>query len=145
MLASIEAPYEFTLGMGAGTRFPARPPYPDLAVLEADDVHVRRVVLQRVVVDASAPEDQGAKEHRQAYEVLRLVAELEGGAEMEIHRTATEVSGSKDRPIDPTRCAACNRPIPHGEGITASGRAYHRRCIEDAPTGHVPRKRVKAL
>jgi len=145
LLGSIQAPYDIQLGLEPGTRFPARPPYPDLAVLEVDNVHVRQIVLQRMVVEATTPEDAGvASEPRKTYEVLRLVALLEGGAEMEIHRTAVEVKGTDDRPIDPTRCAACNRPIPYGEGVTVDGRAYHQRCV-DAPRGHVPRRRLEEL
>lgn len=153
VIADMKSPYEFRLGLQVGAKFAARPPYPDLDVIGVEEVYVRRILLQQLVVSTSVPEDGGAVEH---LEVQRLVAELEGGAEVEISRAARPLE-RQEIPVDKTTCAACRKAIPHGEAVEHKGAAYHRgRCIDvDEPLsvdneepaddirGHVPRRKLE--
>lgn len=140
LLGDIGAPFEFKLGLQPGARYQAPPPYPDVEVVSVEEVYVRRIVLQRLHVSAASPEDQV----EQALEVVRVVAELEGGDEVEMARTASPYVEQRPRPVDIARCAGCGKPIPHGEAVVHEGEAYHRgRCIvEDDSAGHgsVPRR-----
>lgn len=142
VLGDVAAPYDLKLGLEPGTRFDARPPYPDVRILDVEEVYVRRVVLQRMLVAAFTPEDDGSP--KEQLEVLRLVAELEGGEELEIHRTARPLE-PKEVPADKGKCAACGVAIPHGEAVETEDGAFHPRCVaeDDAPKGHVPRRRVE--
>ena len=126
MLGSDSCPYEFNLELEKGTKYPGKPPYPELLVLSNDTAHVREIRWQRVVVRASIPET-GKMDNVQ---IMRLVAVLEGGQEMEMSRIALPVDIENDTPEDPTTCAACHGKIPHGAGTKHEVKWYHTgRCL----------------
>lgn len=126
LLAQPECPYEFSLGLEKGTKYPGKPPYPQLLVLESQDVHVREIRWQRIVVRAESPE----VERKENVQVMRLVAVLEGGGEMEMSRMAMPIEVDEKPDADPTKCAACRTAIPPGAGVLGDdGLWYHRdRC-----------------
>ena len=140
-----DSPYIMKLGQEAGSQFQAKPPFPDANILECDEVYVRRMVLQRTVVRAFTPGENGARD----IEVVRLVAELEGGDELEIFRTADEMTDPVPSPAnaDKARCAGCHGNIPHGDGIPHGDDVYHERCLtsSDDVRGHVPKRRLKEI
>lgn len=126
LLGAAEAPHEYALALQPGDCVPAAPPYPDLRVTAVDTAYVRRVVMQTITATATAA-DEGAE----AVEVVvaRLVAELEGGGEIEIQRLVGPAQAGAADEVDLTRCAACGRSIIAGEALVVGVRAYHPACV----------------
>lgn len=125
MLGSVSCPFEFNLNLKKGQTFPGKPPYPQLVVLENDIAHVREIRWQILRIRASTPET-GKIENVQ---IMRLVAVLEGGQEVEMQRVALPADVVEEIPADPTRCAACGGKLPHGSGIEYDGAWYHGTCL----------------
>lgn len=125
MIAAQDSDVQFVLGMEKGTAWETKPPYPDLEVAEAKDIHVRRIVFQDQLIRASMPETDESGYIR----VARLVAELEDGQEIELSKTAEPASD--DSPANPGNiCCACETLIvDESEIVLYEGKPYHRRCM----------------
>jgi hypothetical protein len=121
VLGSPEAPYPFVLRPEKGQQWHARPPWPDLVVLSNTVIRVSQIEWQRVVVRASTAENSRTED----VQVLRLVATLDGGAEVEMSRISLPAEIEGEEVVDPTKCAACGRGIPAGAGTEFDGRWYH--------------------
>lgn len=126
LLGNKEGPFEFALGISSGTRFEGVAPYPDLEVVNSTEVHVRRMVWQVLDVSARLPERIDAEPLR----ICRLVAELEGGGEVEFERQILPLDEMKIQEVNITKCAACLGNIPEGDAIISDNIAYHQRCFE---------------
>lgn len=129
LLGASDSKFVFQLGIDSGVRFDATPPYPDLVVQDSSIVHVRRVVVQEIVVTATVPEDHDQAEIM----VQRLVAELETGQELELMRTAQPVAES-EKNVDMSVCGACGEPlageIDEFNTVVIEDAPYHRRCTK---------------
>lgn len=124
MIADANA-YEMDSSVVDGTKWEARPPLPDLAAFESREIHVRRLFVHQVAVEARA--DERGKVAR--YIVSRLVAETEENEEIEISRTVQPLVESQDSDVDFTVCGACGGNIPEGMAEIYEGVAYHSRCM----------------
>ena len=118
-------PYDITLAVKIGDELAAPPPYPYLRVVEVELVQARRLVWQMVTVDADDPERAGTGERLR---FGRLVAELEGGGEVELDRHALPTEDPAPA-ADPGTCGACGQRIPQGTAVEHDGGFYHRRCM----------------
>jgi hypothetical protein len=121
LLGAPGGPYEWTLTTAPGERYPnVNPPYPSLDVVAVDVVPVERLAWQTIRVRGDHAAGTG--------EVLigRLVAQVAGGAEIEMHRTAIGAAGeaSEDRQL----CARCGLRIWGGAARDEDGNPYHERC-----------------
>jgi hypothetical protein len=121
-----DAPHDLSLAAAAGDELRAAPPWPDLTVLGVEVTHVRRLVMQSVTVRAHAI-DEG--DGHVDLVIARLVAEVEGDAEIEIMRVVTPAGVEAALAPDLTTCTACARPIIRGEAVELDGGAYHRNCL----------------
>ncbi len=126
MISAADSKFGFQLGIKHGTKWEVEPPYPDLEVASAKETHVRRLVLQELVVSASVPEDDDAAD----LVVTRLVAELEGGREVELNRHAQAAGEDVEAEIPMDVCCACGERIcdPSIREMY-EGKPYHKRCI----------------
>jgi hypothetical protein len=123
LLSQDVQPYEFALGLEKGASFPGKPPYPEIVVLLNNTVRVRELQWQHLLVRASSPEVDRTED----VQIMRLVAVLEGGTEIEMQREAIPADVLELVEADPSRCAACTRPIPPGGAVVdENGRHYHR-------------------
>lgn len=120
LLGNQAAPHEFTLDTADGERIEAEAPYPNVDVVSAEVKPVKRLVYQTIVVSAS-------KDDLPAEQVVigRLVAELEGGSEIEIQRDALPLNAGE---VDTSKCVACGGRILPGEAVIDESGAYHERC-----------------
>jgi len=126
LMGNSEAPYQLSLELEKGSKFKAKPPYPDVEVLHNESVHIREFKWQRLVTRVSTPETGKVEE----IQVMRLVAIMEGDVEIEIQRIAMPADVEEDVPVDITTCAGCGGSIPFGQAEEYEGKAYHRgRCI----------------
>jgi hypothetical protein len=125
ILSSSSCPFEFSLKLKKKDRFPGKPPYPQLIVLDNVVTHVREIQWQMIKVRASVPES-GKMEDVQ---IMRLVAVLEGGEEVEMQRVALPADVVQEMPVDPTRCGACGGKIPPGAATVKDGVSYHWTCL----------------
>lgn len=121
-----DAPHDLSLAAAIGDELRAAPPWPDLTVLGVEVAHVRRLVMQSITVRAHA-EDEGV-DHADMT-IARLVAEVEGDAEIEIMRVVTPVDIEQAVAPDMNTCAACGRAIIRGEAVELDGAAYHPHCL----------------
>lgn len=122
LLGAAEGPYQWSLATRPGERWRVAPPYPSLDVVAVDTVPVERLAWQAIRVRGDHATGTG--------EVIvgRLVAQLAGGAEIEMHRTAVGADAA-DGPSERPTCAACGAPILAGAIVTDdAGHAYHARC-----------------
>lgn len=120
LLGEPGGPYEWTLDTAPGERYPkVAPPYPSIDVVAVDVVPVERLAWQTIRVRGNHAAGSG--------EVLigRLVAQVAGGAEIEMHRTAVGAAG-EESDARPT-CAACGLRIWAG-AVEVDGHPYHPRC-----------------
>lgn len=119
--------FEFNLDVSDGVKWEASPPYPDLVVRNSKIVHVRRTVVQELLLTASVPEDRDQAE----IVVQRLVAELETGQEIELMRQANPAADS-DQIVDMDVCTACGEQIAGGSDgfntVVINDKPYHKRC-----------------
>lgn len=123
ILGRTDCPYEFGLDLKNATVFEGKAPYPRLVVLNNETIHVRSIKWQVLDVRATMPETQKLENVR----IMRLVAVLEGGGEVEMSRVALPADVVDDIPADPTKCAACGGKIPVGSGVRGDdGKYYHR-------------------
>jgi hypothetical protein len=126
LVSHATGPYDVRLDVGEGDELTAPPPYPYLKVLASKVVQARRLCWQVVDVEAQDPE------HPEARALLRfgrLVAELEGGGEVELDRHPLPLVDPPARAADPSTCGACDQHIPQGTGVEHEGAWYHRRCM----------------
>lgn len=124
MLGAADCPYEFSLEVSEGTVYRGRPPYPDLTVLSVDDSHIRELRWQRILVRADNFEMKS-----EDVQIMRLVAIIEGGGEIEMQRVAVPAELMPEEPSDRAKCVACGDRIPFGAGIEVDGKWYHEgRC-----------------
>ena len=127
MISASDSRFDFELGLDPekGVRWRGEPPYPDLKLRECKEVQVRRFVSQTMVVTASVPEDSDQTE----LIIDRLVAELEGGRQVELVRTARPAE--REEVLDPDVCRACEgKIVDKSETVMHEGEPYHRRCME---------------
>ena len=128
LLGSEDAPYDFELETEAGTRYEARPPWPNVEVVGVDNFRIEEFVQQVLRVKATMPED-GVE---QDLIVNRIVARLQGGGEVEIKRMALPTESIIEE-VDISRCGACGDNIVPGDAVildTEEGRAaFHQRCV----------------
>jgi hypothetical protein len=122
LLDSPECPYQFSLENKAGDECPGKPPYPAMMIISSTSTHVREVRLHSMRVRLHTPETESVQD----MEIVRLIAVLEGGGEMEVSRSSFPAEIVDNRPSDPTRCAACGKEIPPGSGVAYKGSMYHR-------------------
>lgn len=127
MIGAPDSAFEMRLGLTKGTQWGAPPPYPEVVIENAKETHVRRIVLQDLVVNASEPETEDS-----AYiHVQRLVAELEGGEEIELSRITTPAKQENAPALPSNVCRACETPIvSKSETVIVDGEPYHKRCVE---------------
>jgi hypothetical protein len=126
IIGANDSAFEFNLGVEQGTQWQQKPPYPDLKVVDSSLVHVRRIVVQRVVLTASVPEDYDQAE----IVVQRLVAELENGQELEMMREACPAKES-EKVVDPGVCEACGQNIADElDTVWIGDMPYHSRCTK---------------
>jgi hypothetical protein len=123
-------PIQFALDTPVGSVTEEAEPYPRLVVTDTHLLYVRRLVWQTLDVDARSASGQAER-----LTIGRLVAEIEGGGEIEMQRTVIPTDALADRPPDVTTCGACGRSIPDGEAVVIPGgdgppAAYHPTCIE---------------
>lgn len=125
MIAAQDSVIQIPLGVEKGSQWETKPPYPDLEAIAVKEKHVRRLVMQDITMMASMSEtgEEGL------IRVVRLVAELEGGEEIELSKSATPISS--DEPAEPDyKCRACGAMIvDDSECIIHEGKPYHRRCM----------------
>ena len=117
---------DIPLGLESGSRWETKPPYPDLFAIDVKETQVRRVVLHEVVVAAEMAET----EESGVIKITRLVAELEGGNQIELSRVAEPASS--DEAAAPTDvCNACNgKIVDESETVMIDSLSYHRRCVD---------------
>jgi len=125
MMGSDECPYQLSLDLEKGTQFPGKPPYPQLTVVSNETAHVRELRWQNLVVKAMLPEIGKREDVR----IMRLVAVLEGGEEIELSRVALPADVVEELPPDPTTCASCGCKIPIGAGVLVERKYYHHGCV----------------
>lgn len=122
LLGRQDCPYEFSVGLEQKTVYEGKPPYPRLIVLDNDSVHVREIRWQVLTVRATMPETGKTEDVR----IMRVVAVIEGGEEVEMSRVALPADVVQDIHADPTRCAGCKGKIPVGARVQGDdGRFYH--------------------
>jgi hypothetical protein len=122
--------YAFREGLSTGDVLRAPAPAPTLEVLATATLAVTAMKIHSVQVRASTTVDDpdGVPVH-----VLRLIAILEDGDEVEMLREA--VAGESDHTEErgTPRCAACDGNIwDHdiaGQAIAIDGVLYHRLCV----------------
>lgn len=119
-------PVQFGLQTPVGAVLPEHPPYPRIVVTDTGVQYVRRLVWHTVDVIARS-EESGQTER---LTIGRLVAEIEGGGEIEMQRTVIPTEALDDRPVNVNTCEACGRPIPDGDAVIVERAAYHRGCVE---------------
>lgn len=122
--------YAFSEGLATGEVLRAPAPAPVLEVLATATLAVKEMRIHSVQVRAAKTVDDpdGVPIH-----VLRLIAVLEDGDEVEMLREA--VAGESDHSEEggTPRCAACDGNIwDHdisGQAIAIDGLLYHRLCV----------------
>lgn len=124
LFAVEDSPYELNTKLEVGTKYEATPPYPDVTVKESSVLHVRELVYHLLGVELR---DIGT-DKKEDVSIGRLVAILEGGDEVEIHRTVLPSNVVEDG-VDLSVCASCGGKIKIGGGKMYEGRAYHDRCL----------------
>jgi hypothetical protein len=126
MLSADDCAFSFGLGLQAGAKWEAHPPYPDLKLVSVVEPHVRRIVLQEAVLEVSDPETGDGAYLR----MKRFVAELEGGQEMELNRVVEPVPDGSEPALPGNVCRACDLEIvDESEVVMYEGEPYHRRCM----------------
>lgn len=126
ILSANDSDVLFTLGIAKGTVWHTKPPYPELKAVESEEIQVRRFVRQKMILEASAPED-GAAAH---ITVNRFVAELENGDEYELFNMITP-SEQEEVTYPDDVCFGCGEKIPdESEAVLFGKRYYHKRCME---------------
>jgi len=120
-------PVQFGLQTPVGAVLEETPPYPRIVVTDTHVLYVRRLVWHTIDIDARAG-DAGKSER---LTVGRLVAEIEGGGEIEMQRTVIPTDALNQRPIDANTCAACGYVIPDSDAVIIDDAAYHRGCVEE--------------
>jgi len=125
MLSASDSSVLFELGIVKGTIWNTHPPYPELKAVETEEIQVRRFVKQKIVMEASAPEDDAAAH----ISVIRFVAELENGEEYELASMIEPASPDEvEYPED--ICFGCGERIPdESEMVEYKKRSYHKRCM----------------
>jgi hypothetical protein len=120
LLGTADGPYQWSLDTAPGEKWRVAPPYPSLDVVAADTVPVERLAWQAIRLRGDHATGTG--------EVIvgRLVAQLAGGTEIELHRTAIGADAA-DAPAVAS-CAKCGAPIFAGATVEREGRTYHERC-----------------
>lgn len=132
MLGSAGAPHDLRLDSAVGEVVAPGAPWPTVEILRSEVAPVRRLVHQTLVLRATRPGEPDAP--AEIVVVGRLVAELEGGGEVEIQRDA--LPADADNPeVDTSTCAACGGPIVPGDARVEDGAAYHARCWSEGD-GH---------
>lgn len=127
MLGSAECPYNFKLDLSKGTQYAGKGHYPRLTVLGNESVHVREVKCQVILVRAESPETGKTEE----VQIMRMVAVLEGGTEMELSRMAVPSDIADRTKGDPSICTSCRGRIPHGAGTKVDDDWYHYGCVSE--------------
>ena len=125
LCALIEAgPYQFALDTKAGRQYCPEDPYPAIRITAVRDARVREWRWQTLTGRAGSPPDD------RAVRVLRLVAVLEGGEEVEVQRVAAVLTECAQVPMHAEgRCPACGGVVPEGTGVSLEGTQYHLGCI----------------
>lgn len=120
-ISADDSPYEFTLGLEKGTIWQGEDPCPNMQLTENKELHVRRFVMQKMKIVAGEGETA-------LLNVDRLVAELEGGSEIELSRT---VYRNEDDVIkkDENICESCGERIRTDDKVEIDGCFYHSRCV----------------
>ena len=126
MFAEQDSPYELNTKLEPGTRYEATPPYPDVTVTQSDVIHVRELVYHTVAAELR----DITTENKQNISIGRLVAVLEGGDEVEIHRVVLPADVEEEG-VDLSVCGSCGGKIKIGGAHMHEGRAYHHRCLRD--------------
>lgn len=122
--------YGFHNGLGTGDVLRAPAPAPTLEVLATATLAVKALRIHSVQVRAATAVDDpdGVPIH-----VLRLIAILEDGDEVEMLREATAGESDHTEERGTPRCAACDGNIwDHdiaGQAIAIDGLLYHRLCV----------------
>lgn len=122
--------YAFTEALTEGDVLRAPAPAPTLEVLATATLAVKALRIHSVQVRAAASVDDpdGVPIH-----VLRLIAILEDGDEVEMLREATAGESDHMDERGMPRCAACDGNIwDHeiaGQAIAIDGLLYHRLCV----------------
>jgi len=126
MVSAVDSRVVFKLGMDEGVRWDTEPPYPELRLVEVEESHVRRTMLQRSIVEATEPETEDG-----VYLIVeRLVAELEDGREVELQKYVGPVPEGQEPAHPGNVCRACEVEIcDESEIVLYEGEPYHRRCM----------------
>ena len=121
LLGDPSGPYDWTLETKPGNAHRVQPPYPHLDVVSVDVVPVERLAWQAIRVRGDHATGSG--------EVIigRLVAQLRGGGEVELHRTAVGAAAVEAPAPIPT-CGGCGLKIWAGPRVDEAGTYYHPGC-----------------
>lgn len=117
---------DIPLGLECGSKWNTKPPYPDLLATSVQEIQVRRIVFQEIIVAAEMTET----DENGFIKITRLVAELESGNQIELSRVA-EPASSDEAAMPNDICNACNgRIVDESETIIVDSLSYHRRCVD---------------
>ncbi len=116
-------PVQFSLGTQVGGVVEENAPYPRLVVTNKQKLYVRRLVWHVLDVDARSDDSN----QRESLTIGRLVAEIEGGGEIELQRSVVPSDLFEEQQEDSSTCAACGEAIPV-DPVVFDGKSYHKRC-----------------
>jgi len=119
-------PVQFSIETPVGAVIEEKSPYPRLVVTNRQTLYVRRLVWHIIDVDARSEDSI----QRQSLTIGRLVAEIEGGGEIELQRSVVPSEIFEEQQNDLSTCNACGENIPEDTAVIFDGKSYHKRCTE---------------
>lgn len=137
IFGAADSPYEFPLGIEVGSEFQVPPPFPNAIIQSVTEMYMRRVIVQRIDLAASAEEQDRTENIR----VLSVVLETEDGQQIELHRTAAPIEDLEASAVNRTTCESCGGHIPSGIARIYGRYAYHPQCIMEDDDGKSARIR----
>ncbi len=118
--------YDLPLEVEPGSSFVGGVGYPDAVVTSSDLLYPRRILVQRMEVNA----EDASRDRKEKIRIYRVAVETEDGDVVELKRMA--VPSEESLPVDVAKCAGCSGKIPEGQHTIIDGLAYHKRCVEDS-------------
>lgn len=116
--------YDFSAGMKAGDTFRPGAPYPEAKVIENSVEEAKKIVLQTsnlILTDFAG--------RTQELTLIRLLAIMASGKELEISRTSVDTRVITEQLSGSGRCNCCQGVLLKEDSIRAkSGEWYHKHC-----------------